>query len=141
MEAEPKLANIGDHWVDAIVDNITELLRKYQDLFPTKILDLKGIIWDLGVMKITLKLDAKTMKKIPYCLNPKYKERVCLELEKMLTVGIIEPVEESDWVSPIVVQEKKQKEEIRICIDLRKLNDAFMHDPFPTPFTKRSWII
>jgi len=34
-----------------------------------------------------------------------------------------------------VVQEKKQKEEIRICMDLRKLNDGCMHDPFPTLFT------
>jgi hypothetical protein len=25
--------------------------------------------------------------------------------------------------------------EIRICVDLRKLNDACLHDPFPTPFT------
>jgi hypothetical protein len=25
--------------------------------------------------------------------------------------------------------------EIRIYIDIRKLNDAFLHDPFPTPFT------
>jgi hypothetical protein len=24
---------------------------------------------------------------------------------------------------------------IRICVYLRKLNDYFMHDPFPTPFT------
>jgi len=50
-------------------------------------------------------------------------------------VGIIEAVEGYDWVSPIVVQEKKQKEEIRICVDLQKLNDACVHDPFPTPFT------
>ena len=35
----------------------------------------------------------------------------------------------------MVVQEKKQKGEIRICIDLRKLNDAYVHDPFPTLFT------
>lgn len=53
----------------------------------------------------------------------------------MIAVGIIEPMEESDWVSPIVVQEKKHKEEIRICVDLRKLNDACVHDLFPTPFT------
>ena len=25
--------------------------------------------------------------------------------------------------------------EVWICVDLRKLNDACMHDPFPTPFT------
>lgn len=52
----------------------------------------------------------------------------------MLEAGINEPVEESDWVSPMVVQEKKQKGEIRIWVDLRKLNDACVHDPFPTPF-------
>jgi len=35
----------------------------------------------------------------------------------------------------MVVQEKKQKDEIRICVDLRNLNDACVHDPFLTPFT------
>ena len=89
------------------VDKVVGLLCEYQDLFPTNFLDLKGIIGDLGVMKITLKLDAKPMKQRPYSLNPKYKESVCLELDKTLVAGIIEPVEESDWVSPIVVQEKK----------------------------------
>ena len=53
----------------------------------------------------------------------------------MLTSGIIEPVEESEWFSPMVVQEKKTKGEIKICVDLRKLNDGCLHDPFPTPFT------
>ena len=53
----------------------------------------------------------------------------------MIVVGIIEPVEESEWVSPMVVQDNKTKGEIRICVDLRKLNDASVHDPSPTPFT------
>ena len=53
----------------------------------------------------------------------------------MLVAGIIEPVEESKWVSPMVVQEKKTKWDIRIYVDLRKLNDALLHDPFPKPFT------
>lgn len=52
----------------------------------------------------------------------------------MMEADIIEPVEESDWVSPMVVQEKKQKGEIRICVDLWKLNDACVHNPFLTPF-------
>jgi len=41
------------------VDKVAELLREYQDLFPTKFIDLKGIIGDLGMMKITFKPDAK----------------------------------------------------------------------------------
>ena len=52
----------------------------------------------------------------------------------MLEVGIIEPVEESEWVIPMVVQEKNQGG-IRICVNLMKLNDSCLHDPFPTPFT------
>ena len=52
----------------------------------------------------------------------------------MLAIGIIEPVEESEWVSPMVMQENKTKGEIRICVDLCKLNDTSLHDPFPTPF-------
>ena len=52
----------------------------------------------------------------------------------MLEGGIIELVEESEWISPMVVQDKKTCE-VRICVDLRKLNDAYMHDPFSTPFT------
>jgi hypothetical protein len=51
----------------------------------------------------------------------------------MLEAGIIEPMEEYEWISPMVFQEKKQGG-IRICVYFRKLNDSFLHDPFPTPF-------
>ena len=68
-------------------------------------------------------------------MNPKYKERVKVELDHMLDTGIIEPVEESELISPIVIQDKKTTDEVRICVDLRKLNDTCLHDPFPTPFT------
>ena len=45
-------------------------------------------------------------------------------------------MEESKWIIPMVVQDKNTGE-IRICVDLRKLNDACVHDPFPTPFTDK----
>jgi len=61
-EAEPKFMNIRDYWDNAIMDKVVELLRKYQNIFPTKFLDLKGIIGDLGVMKFTLKPDMKAVK-------------------------------------------------------------------------------
>ena len=56
------------------------------------------------------------------------------EINWMLDAGIIEPIEESEWISPMVVQDKKTRE-ICICVDLRKLNDACVHDSFLTPFT------
>ena len=56
-------------------------------------------------------------------------------MDHMVEVGIIEPIEESEWISPIVIHDKMEIGEVRICVDLRKLNDACLHDPFPTPFT------
>jgi len=45
------------------MEKVANLLREYQDLFPTKFYDLKWIVGDLGIMKFTLKPDAKEIKK------------------------------------------------------------------------------
>jgi len=86
-------------------------------------------------MRIPLKPNAKPCKQRPYRMNPRYKEKVQVKINRMLEAGIIETVEEPEWISPMVIQEKKTAGEIRICVDLRKLNDACLHDPFPTLFT------
>lgn len=52
----------------------------------------------------------------------------------MLEARIIETVEELNWVSLMVVQRKKQWDEISTYVDLRKLNDVCIHDPFPMLF-------
>jgi hypothetical protein len=36
-------------------------------------------------------------------VNPKYKQKVRIELDRMMEAGIIEPVEESEWIIPMVV--------------------------------------
>jgi hypothetical protein len=51
----------------------------------------------------------------------------------MLKETIIEPVTESKWIIPMVVQDEKIGG-IIMCVDLRKLNGSWLHDPFPTPF-------
>ena len=102
-EVDPKFASIGDNWNDETVGHIVDLLQEYQDMFPTKFVEMKGILGDLGVMRIPLKAYTKPMKQRLYRLNPRYKEKVIQELDKMIIVGIIEPVEESEWVRPMVV--------------------------------------
>ena len=67
-------------------------------MFPTKFEDMKGILGELGVMRIPRKEGAKPVKQCPYWLNPRYKEKVRKELNKMLATGIIEPVEKSKWI-------------------------------------------
>lgn len=63
MEVEPNYAMLSDYWDDAMVNKVVELLYEYQDVFPTKIMDLKGIMGGLGVIKITMKPDAKLVKQ------------------------------------------------------------------------------
>ena len=53
----------------------------------------------------------------------------------MLAVGIIYPIDQSEWASPMVVQPKKHDPtKLRICVDFRELNKVTLTDPFPTPY-------
>ena len=64
---------------------------------------MKGIKGPMGEMILPLKPNENIVKQIPYRLNLKYKEKVKIELDKMLEAGIIEPIEESEWIIPMVV--------------------------------------
>jgi hypothetical protein len=64
-------------------------------LFPAKFIDMKSIKGPMGEMNIPLKPDARPVKQRPYRLNPKYKHKFNIELDRMLEAGIIEPIEES----------------------------------------------
>ena len=58
----PKFANIGDYWDEQTVTKITNLLHEYHDLFSTNFSKMKGIVGDLGEMKISLKPNAKPVR-------------------------------------------------------------------------------
>jgi hypothetical protein len=79
------------------------LLCKYDDLFPTTFIEMKGIEGELGDMNIPLKPKARLVRHRTYRLNPIYKQKVKAEIDKMLEAGIIKRVEELKWISPMVV--------------------------------------
>jgi hypothetical protein len=64
---------------------------------------MKGVGGELEEMKIPLRPDAIPIRQRPYGFNPIYKDKVKVEIDKMLEVRIIEPVEEFEWISPMVV--------------------------------------
>ncbi|GJS78214.1 reverse transcriptase domain-containing protein [Tanacetum coccineum] len=83
--------------------------------------------------------------------NPKIHEVIKKEVIKLLDAGLIYPISDSPWVSPVhcvpkkggmTVVENEDNELIptrlvtgwRVCIDYRKLNDATRKDHFPLPF-------
>jgi hypothetical protein len=101
--------------------------------------------------KIHLEEDTKPSRESQRRLNPTMQEVVRGEVIKLLDAGIIYPISDSKWVSPIhvvpkragvtVVQNKegelvptRVQSRWRVCIDYRKLNTATRKDHFPLPF-------
>jgi len=95
IEEAPKMVVIGNYWDKETVTQVVDLLKEYEDIFPRRFLEMKGITRSLWDMKFQLKPDAKPMKRRPYLLNPMYKEKVCKELDRVLDIGIIVSIEES----------------------------------------------
>ncbi|GKC35287.1 hypothetical protein Tco_1047671 [Tanacetum coccineum] len=84
-------------------------------------------------------------------VNPNIKEVVKKEVIKLLDAGLIYPISDSPWVSPVQVVPKKEGMTVvkneknklipqrtvtgwRVCIDYRKLNNATKKDHFPLSF-------
>nr|KYP49469.1 Transposon Ty3-I Gag-Pol polyprotein [Cajanus cajan] len=83
--------------------------------------------------KICLEEDFKPVRQPQRRLNPTMKEVVRKEVIKLLDAGIIYPISNSEWVSPVQVVPKKVTS-WRMCIDYRRLNQATRKDHFPLPF-------
>ena len=91
----------------------------------------------MGEMKIDTKPDVQPVNKRPYKLAHKYKEIVKKEIDNMLAAGIIYPIDQSEWASPMAIQPKKHDPTmLRICVDFSELNKVTLTDPFPTPFSQ-----
>jgi hypothetical protein len=95
---------------------------------------MKWIKGNLGEMRIELKLEAKSVKHRLYHLNPCVKEKVKKEIYRMLAVEIIFPLDEVEWISPIVIQRKKGIDDIRVYVDYMSLNSTCVNNPFPYSF-------
>jgi hypothetical protein len=68
-------------------------------------------------------------------MNLNYASIVKQDIDKLLEVGFIAPVEEDSRLFPIVIVPKKNIK-LQICVDFRKLNVATKKDLYPLPFTE-----
>uniref|UniRef100_A0ABD2X041 Uncharacterized protein n=1 Tax=Trichogramma kaykai TaxID=54128 RepID=A0ABD2X041_9HYME len=86
-----------------------------------------------GTFKLHLKADAKPIfckpRPIPYAM----KEKIVKELQRLISEGLLEPVENSDWATPIVPV-LKSNGQIRLCDDYKvTLNSHLKIDKHPIP--------
>ncbi|MCO5573038.1 hypothetical protein L7F22_026803 [Adiantum nelumboides] len=114
-------------------EKLITLLREFQDIFAWEYADMKGLDPKFYQHKIHLKPDAVPIKQHSYCMNPNLAKQVKVEIDRLLQVGFITPIDKPKWLSLIVVVPKKNKK-ICICVDYRKLNAATIPDSFPLPF-------
>ncbi|KAJ9552285.1 hypothetical protein OSB04_016330 [Centaurea solstitialis] len=132
-------------------ERLVEVLKKHKKALAWKTSDIPGISPSFCTHKILMEDNFKPCVQKQRRLNPKMQEVVKKEVIKLLDTGIIYPISDSPWVSPVQVVPKKggltvvtnDNNELvptrtvtgwRVCIDYRKLNDATRKDHFPLPF-------
>nr|GEX44752.1 reverse transcriptase domain-containing protein [Tanacetum cinerariifolium] len=130
---------------------LVSILKKHKEAFSWKTTYISGICPSFYKHKIQLLNDKKLVIQKQRKLNPNMQEVVKKEIMKLLDTGIIYPIADSPWVSPIHCVPKKggitvvtnENNELiptrtvmcwRVCIDYRKLNEATAKDHFPLPF-------
>lgn len=107
-------------------DRLWKLVERYKDIFsdvPT--------ITSLTKHKIELTSDVPVKSK-PYKIPIHLQDAVEKEIDSLLENGWIEK-STAEYASPIVVVKKKQTNDIRLCINYKKLNDISKDYPQPMP--------
>ncbi|GJR25407.1 hypothetical protein Tco_1101639 [Tanacetum coccineum] len=121
--------------------SLLHVLEKHKEEIAWKMTDIKGISSSFCTHKILMEDDFKLVIQLQRSLNPKVQDVVKNEIVKLLDSGLIYPISDSSWVSPIHVVPKKggmtvvlnDNNELilsrtvtrwRMCIDYCKLNDA-----------------
>jgi hypothetical protein len=132
-EEDPKPIKIGSQLTDEEAEMYRALVMEYRDIFAWSYKDLKGIPPGVAQHTIPLIPGAKPVRQKERRMNPNLQLIVKAELERLLQVGFIKPVEITDWVSPMVLVKKKNGK-LRVCIDYRTLNKFTQKDHFPLPF-------
>ena len=122
------LLKIG-YQVNSCTEDYTELCMKYSELF-----DGVGLLKD---HEVQLSIDTNVppviqpRRNIPFGLR----EKVEKKLQELIDFDVIEPVpanKPSEWVSPAVVVPKPNGD-IRLCIDMRRANEAIKRERHPIP--------
>ncbi|GJX67403.1 reverse transcriptase domain-containing protein [Tanacetum coccineum] len=130
---------------------LVKVLKSHKWAIAWKITDIKGIDPCFCTHKMLMEDDYKPTVQSQRRVNPKIHEVIKKEVLKLLDVGVIYPISDSPWVSPVHCVPKKggitvvanEENELiptrlvtgwRVCIDYRKLNEATQKDHFPLPF-------
>jgi hypothetical protein len=94
---------------------------------------MSGINPEIVIHEIKTYPNAKPVWQRLHPVHPHKAVIIKIEVEKLLKDGFIYPVSLTEWVSNLVLIDKKQGT-IRVCVDYRDINKACPKENFPTPF-------
>ncbi len=73
---------------------------------------------------------AQPLRRVPFHLR----DAVDKKINQLIEMDIIERVEgPTPWVNPVVVARKAAEDDIRMCLDMRRANAAFIRERHPIP--------
>ncbi|RDX74155.1 hypothetical protein CR513_46134, partial [Mucuna pruriens] len=88
-------------------EKLLEVLRQHKKAIGWKLSDLPGINPSICMHRILMEEDIKPIRQQQRRLNPTILDVVKKEVTKLLAAGIIYPISDSQWVSPVQVVPKK----------------------------------
>ncbi|CAN6560273.1 unnamed protein product [Malus baccata var. baccata] len=132
-------------------EKLIRVLKEHKTAIGWTLANIKGISPTTCMHRIFLEEGAKPTREAQRRLNPPMMEVVKKKIIRLLDCGVIYPISDSRWVSPVQVIPKKSgftvvknaEEELmptriqtgwRVCIDYRKLNNTTRKDHFPLSF-------
>jgi hypothetical protein len=111
----------------------TSLFKEFLDIFAWSYEEMPGIDPAIVVHEIKTYPGAKPVQKHLHPFHPRKATAIKLEVEKLLKANFIYLVALTDWVSNLVLIDKKGGT-IHVCVDYMDINKACPKDKFPTPF-------
>jgi hypothetical protein len=112
------------------------LFKEFHDVFAWSYEEMPGIDPDIVIHEIKTYPDAKPVRQCLRPVHPRKAAAIKLEVEKLLKADFIYPMALTEWVSNLVLIDKKQGT-IRVCVGYRDINKACPEDNFPTPFVNQ----
>ena len=112
-------------------ENFKVMLRRYPSLFISDYGEITGVT--AVQHQINLKPNRKSVAQKLRRLGKIQQKALLMEVKKLTQAGFIYLVEDSKWVSSVVVTPKKN-DKWRMCVDYKPLNAATKWDHFPVPF-------
>ncbi|XP_017635606.1 uncharacterized protein LOC108477587 [Gossypium arboreum] len=88
-------------------ENLVQVLRDYKEVIGWTIVDIKGLSPSTCMHKMQVIDNAVPKREAQRRLNPPMIEVVRKEVQKLLDAGMIYPISDSSWVSPVHVVPKK----------------------------------